>query len=173
MGGDLTSALRDVEGAIQVFERAGKTERAVQSMLIAAQMAWQARRTAETSRWVDRGIQAARDADEPRSLADFLSLAATLANLRAEYAKANEYLHEAERLRGRESEVIPRQEVPSGGTVIVGLSADVESIDPAGTAYDSEVEISANVLRTGRSATRGRRSGLPCETMCSSTTDHP
>jgi ABC-type transport system substrate-binding protein/serine/threonine protein kinase len=148
MGGDLTSALRDVEGAIQVFERAGKTERAVQSMLIAAQMAWQARRTAETSRWVDRGIQAARDADEPRSLADFLSLAATLANLRAEYAKANEYLHEAERLRGRESEVIPRQEVPSGGTVIVGLSADVESIDPAGTAYDSEVEISANVFET-------------------------
>jgi len=147
MAGDMSAALRDVESAIQVFERLNQPQKVVESLLTAATMAWHARRTDETSRWVERGMQAARAAEDDASLAGFLSLAATLANLRSDYAKAAVYLKEGERLRASGAPE-STEAVPTGGTLVVGNTTDIETIDPAGTTYDGEVEISSCVFET-------------------------
>ncbi len=97
--GNADGALREAEAAVRVFERERQPEKAVAAILFAAETAWQARRTDETRRWAERGLEAARIARERREpLTKLLSLAATVANLRGEYPKAAAYLAEIERL---------------------------------------------------------------------------
>ncbi len=148
MRGDVAEGLRETEAAAAVFERTGKSERAVESILQAAEMAWQARRAEDTTVWVERGMTAARALGDTARLAEFLSLAATLANLRADYAKANEYLQEMERLRPGSEARKPVEEIPAGGRLTVPLVSPISTFDPGLVIYDAQAEIAANVFET-------------------------
>jgi len=63
MTASLDGALREAEAAAKVFEKEKRPERAIAAMLTAAEVAWQGRRLDETRRWVDRGIEAAVEAE--------------------------------------------------------------------------------------------------------------
>ena len=99
MAGNIDAALREAEAAIRVFEAEKQTARAAAAVLLLAETTWQARRIDDARHWAERGHpDDAREAATPTHLARLLSLAATLANLRGEYAKAAAYQAEIERL---------------------------------------------------------------------------
>src|SRR5687768_12392609 len=68
ISGGVDTALREAEGAVRTFERAGRPERAVAAILFAAETAWQSRMMDETS--LDRrdGREPARRVPEGRRL---------------------------------------------------------------------------------------------------------
>jgi ABC-type transport system substrate-binding protein len=146
IAGNADGALRDADAAVRIFERERQPEKAVAGILFAAETAWQGRRTEETRRWAERGLEAARSVEKSESLAKLLSLAATVANLRGEYAKAASYLAEIERLTPKEK---PQEEaIPSGGTLVVAMANPIASIEPGAYETTEEHEVVANVFET-------------------------
>ncbi|HKZ80866.1 MAG TPA: BREX system ATP-binding domain-containing protein [Pyrinomonadaceae bacterium] len=146
MTGDIDGALKEAEAAIRIFESENQPALSVKPLLFAAETAWQARRVEETTRWVNKGIEAAQNSGENESLRHLLSLAATLANLRGVYEKANEYLEQAENLAptGKGSEA--QEEIPRGGKLVVALATPVEVVEPVNMELVEEQEILANVF---------------------------
>ena len=109
---------------------------------MAAETAWQGRRVDETRRWVEQGITSARQAGSEQSLTALLSLAATVANLRGEYARAKAYLDEIELLRpARPAGEV--EAIPSGGTLIVALANPVPAKEPSHIGFLEEAEVLA------------------------------
>ncbi len=148
MAGDLAASLKETVAAVKVFEHLGLRGEAVTALLAAARITWQARQTEETRRWVDRGIEMARSVGDNDSLAQFLSLGATLANLRGEYARGNEYLREAERLVDGSREQGSVEEVPRGGRLVVPLAGRIKAQAPVDLQLTEEFEVFANVFET-------------------------
>ena len=147
MAGDIDAALIEAGKAGDVYGREGHAARSAKALLFAAETAWQARRPEETSALVERGMEAARTAGDTESLKQLISLGATLANLRGEYERANQLLHEAEEISVSE-EVEPDVKVPQGGRLIVPLSMPVEARTPWDYKLDEEVEVLTNVFET-------------------------
>lgn len=148
MAGDVDGALKEAAGAVRVFEQEKQPARAVGALLLAAETAWQARRTDDARRWVERGLASARATGETESLRHLLSLAATLANLQGEHAKANDYLGEAARLGAVPGQVETTEEIPAGGRLVVALAEPVTAREPAAIRLIEEEEILANVFET-------------------------
>jgi ABC-type transport system substrate-binding protein len=148
ISGDIEGALREAGAAARIFEQEKQPARAVAALQLAAETAWQARRTEEAVRWVTRGLDAARAARETESLRELLSLGATLANLRGDYEKANEYQAEAAPLLRGSRAADTEQEIPRGGCLIVGLANPIHSIVPPATGIVEESEIAGNVFET-------------------------
>jgi ABC-type transport system substrate-binding protein/serine/threonine protein kinase len=146
ISGNADGALRDAEIAVRLFEREHQPERALGGILFAAETAWQARRTDETRRWAERGLEAARSLEKSEALTKLLSLAATVANLRGEYAKAASYLSEIDRLKPREK--AQDEVIPSGGTLVVAMANPIASIEPGDYETTEEHEVVANVFET-------------------------
>ncbi|HEU5249252.1 MAG TPA: ABC transporter substrate-binding protein, partial [Thermoanaerobaculia bacterium] len=146
IAGNAEGALREAEAAVRIFERERQPEKAVGGILFAAETAWQGRRTEETRRWAERGLEAARSVEKSEALTRLLSLAATVANLRGEYAKAASYLAEIERLTPREK--AKEEVVPSGGTLVVAMANPIASIEPGDYETTEEHEVVANVFET-------------------------
>ncbi|HLE62463.1 MAG TPA: ABC transporter substrate-binding protein, partial [Pyrinomonadaceae bacterium] len=148
MAGDVEGALKESEGAARIFEKENHTQRSVVALLLAAETSWQARKIEETTRLVQKVIEAARTSGDNESLRHVLSLAATVANLRGEYEKANNYLEEAGRLApaGKETEL--QEEIPKGGKLVVALATPLGDIDPVNMELVEEQEILANVFET-------------------------
>jgi ABC-type transport system substrate-binding protein len=146
MAGDVNSAIKEIESAITIFEREMKPEKALDALLLGAQNAWHARRTEEMGRWVEKGLQSARDIQSPEALRQFLSMAATLANMRGEYQRANEYLQEAEKLEPGTSTASAGEEIPEGGRLMVALATPVPARVPAQMEFVEEWEVFANVF---------------------------
>jgi ABC-type transport system substrate-binding protein len=147
MAGDIDGALREAAAAIRVFEEKRETARAVGALLLAAETAWQARRSEETGRFVERGTEAARAAGDTESLRQLLSLAATRATLLGEYDAANRCLAEAARL-GPAAKPQTEEAMPRGGRLVVALANPVKAIEPANIEMAEEQEICANVFET-------------------------
>ena len=146
IAGNADGALREAEAAVRIFERERKPEGAVGAILFAAETAWQGRRTEETRRWAERGLETARTVEKREPLTKLLSLAATVANLRGEYAKATSYLAELDRLTPREK---PQEEaLPSGGTLVVAMGNPIASIEPGDYETTEEHEVVATVFET-------------------------
>jgi len=148
MAGDVDAALKESENAGRILERESHTPRVVAALLFASETAWQARKVEETTRLVPQVMDAARKAGDKDSLRHVLSLAATLANLRGEYEKANEYLEEAVSLAPAPKETETREELPKGGTLVVALATPVGDLDPVKMELVEEQEILANVFET-------------------------
>ncbi|HEV8611131.1 MAG TPA: ABC transporter substrate-binding protein [Thermoanaerobaculia bacterium] len=146
ISGNADGALRDGETAVRIFERERQPEKALGAILFAAETAWQARRTEETRRWAERGLEAARSLEKSEALTRLLSLAATVANLRGEYAKAASYLSEIERLKPRER--TQEEVIPGGGTLVVAMANPIASIEPGDYETTEEHEVVANVFET-------------------------
>ncbi len=146
MAGSPDGALREAETAVRLLEREGQPEKAVAGILFAAETAWQGRRTEETQRWAERGIETARAFEKSAALVKLLSLAATVANLRGEHARAAGYLAEIERLTPKEK---PQQEeIPRGGTLVVAMANPVANLEPGTYDTTEEHEVIANVYET-------------------------
>ena len=148
MAGDMASALKETAAAVRILERERKPGQAVKAILAAAKTAWQVRQTEETRQWVERGLEAARAAGESESLAQLLSLAATLANLRGEYSKATDYLKESERLLEGVKKAVTKDEIPRGGRLVVGLANPIAAMSPVGMQLTEEFEVYSNVYET-------------------------
>jgi ABC-type transport system substrate-binding protein len=148
MAGDVDAALKEAESAARILEREGHESRAVTALLLAAETAWQARKVEETTRLVQQVIDAARAVEDKESLRHVLSLAATLANLRGEYEKANNYLEEAVALAPAPKEIETDEEVPKGGNLVVAMATPLGDIDPVNMELVEEQEILANVFET-------------------------
>ncbi|HTR03412.1 MAG TPA: ABC transporter substrate-binding protein [Thermoanaerobaculia bacterium] len=146
MTGNVDGALREAEAAAKVFDTAKKPARSVAAIVFAAEAAWQARRIDDARRWVERGIEAARDARETEPLTKLLSLGATVANLRGEHAKATAYQAEAEALTPREK--ASADAIPRGGTLVVAMPSPVAATEPAVYDTTEEHEVLANVFET-------------------------
>ncbi|MDX1584154.1 MAG: ABC transporter substrate-binding protein, partial [Thermoanaerobaculia bacterium] len=146
--GNLETALREVESSIRVFEKEKRTDRLVEAILLASEVAWQARRVEETRQWLIQGIDVARTSGHHDVLRQLLSLAATVANLRGEHEKAREYLDEIQTLGGEEREESTEEEIPAGGELTVALANQPRATEPAAVGLDEEVEILALVFET-------------------------
>ena len=146
IAGNSDGALREAESAVRVYERERQPEKAVSGVLFAAETAWQGRRTEETRRWAERGLDVARAAGTTEPLTKLLSLAATVANLRGEYSKAAAYLAEIDRLTPREK--VQEEVIPSGGNLVVALSNPIASIEPGDYETTEEHEVVANIFET-------------------------
>ena len=148
MAGEIDGALKETEWAIKIFEREKETQRAVAALVFATETAWQARRVEETTRWVPRAIEAARAIGDTESLRHLLSSAATLANLRGEYERANEYHEEATRLAPGSKDAEAQEEIPKGGRLVVAIANPVKALQPINLELVEEAEILCNVFET-------------------------
>ncbi|MEP6741939.1 MAG: ABC transporter substrate-binding protein [bacterium] len=148
IAGDVDAALKEAESAGRILERENQKPRAVAALLLAAETAWQARKVEETTRLVQQVIDAAHAVGDNDGLRHALSLAATLANLRGEYEKANDYLEEAVSLAPAAKETELQEEIPSGGRLVVALATPLGDIDPVNMELVEEQEILANVFET-------------------------
>jgi ABC-type transport system substrate-binding protein len=146
MAGSIDAALREAEAAIKVFEAEKQIGRAAGAALLAAEISWQARRIDEARRWVERGVEGARASGDPEHFTKLLSLAATLANMRGEYAKAAAYQAEIERTAPREE--TPAEEIPRGGTLAVAVANPIAATEPGLYETNEEHEVLANVYET-------------------------
>jgi ABC-type transport system substrate-binding protein len=148
MAGEIDAALKETEAAIKIFEREAQPQRALSSLMFATETAWQARRVEETTRWAPRAIEAARTAGDSESLRHLLSLAATIANFRGEYEKANEYVEEVARLAPGLKESEAQEEIPRGGRLVVAIANPVKALEPINMELVEEAEILTNVFET-------------------------
>ena len=146
LAGNVDGALREAETAVRVLEQEKQPRRALQAILFAAETAWQSRRIDEAQQWAERGIEAARAGGESEYLAKLLSLIATLANLRGEYAKAAAYQEEIERLAPREKAA--EIDIPRGGTLVVAVANPIAATEPGTYETNEEHEVLANVFDT-------------------------
>ncbi|MEX1246820.1 MAG: ABC transporter substrate-binding protein [Thermoanaerobaculia bacterium] len=143
MAGNIDAALREAEAAIRVLEAEKQGARAAAAVLLVAETAWQARRIDDARQWAERGIETARSSGDAEHLARLLSLAATLANLRGEYAKAAAYQAEIEKLTPGEKAA--DEELPRGGTLVVAVANPIAATEPGLYETNEEVEALANV----------------------------
>jgi ABC-type transport system substrate-binding protein len=146
MGGNPDAALREAEEAVAVLDREGQAEKALTGIVFAAETSWQGRRTEETRRWAERGIEVARAVGKTEPLRVLLSLAAAVANMKGEYAKAGAYVSEIDQLKPGEKPT--EEEVPRGGTLVVAMAAPVADLEPSTYQTTEESEVVANVFET-------------------------
>ena len=162
MAGNVDGALREAEAAVKAFEEQRKPGPAGGAILFAAETAWQARRIDDARRWVERGLEVVRSAGEPERMGKLLALAATVANLRGEYAKAAAYQAELETLAPREKSA--EEEIPRGGTLVVAMANPVAATEPGAYATTEEHEVLANVFETlVTTDTQGNLAPLLCD----------
>ncbi|HXG58956.1 MAG TPA: ABC transporter substrate-binding protein [Thermoanaerobaculia bacterium] len=143
----LDPALREAEAARKIFERENERSRAVDVAAFAADAAWQGRRVDDARRWIEEGIHLSRETGRNDVLATFLSLGATVSNLRGDYNEAKIYFDEAERLSGRDSrQIVSMENVPAGGTLRCPIANLVAVSEPALLNTDEDAEILALVF---------------------------
>ena len=148
MAGDLDAALKEAETSARLFDKHNQKAKSASTLLFATETAWQARKVVETTRLVHQAIEAARAAQASDNLRHMLTLAATLANLRGEYEQGNHYLEEASSLAPVVKETEPQKEIPSGGTLVVGMATPLGEVDPVSMELIEEQEILSNVFET-------------------------
>lgn len=144
--GHIPEALEEFKVVVEILERQKESAGAVNAMVMAAETAWDGRRVDETKRWLEKGLEAARRIGQTADILRLLSLGATLANLRGEYAKAKEYLEEADRIQPVMKE--HEEETVAGGRLVVPLPVPVQTLHPAMLNLTEELEIIANVFET-------------------------
>lgn len=144
MMGDIDTALREIEDAIQILEAEKRPADAVKMMMQAVEIAWEGRRFDHTRMWVEKGIPAARLIRDHANLAKFLSIAATVANLAGEHEKAGQYQEEHAFLQNPAGEEL----LQPGGSLTIALPAPINAHHPANIRVDEEYELFANVFET-------------------------
>ncbi len=140
------AALKELAMAVQIYETQNQLSSVAVLSLLAAETAWEVRKIEESRKWLDKGLEIARVAAETDTMIRLLSLAATVANLRAEYEEANIYLEEAARLRPAKLEI--SDEIQRKGKLIVAMPAAINATHPVDIQIDEECEILGNVFET-------------------------
>ncbi len=138
------AALQELESAVSVFQKSQNTERLIESIVMAAQTAWDGRKADDTRRWVEQGLSLARSSGKVEALVDLLSVGITVANLRGEFDKAREYMQETERIKPAMKE--KEESVSQGGRLAVGIPTPVTTKHPVDILIMEEAEILGNVF---------------------------
>jgi ABC-type transport system substrate-binding protein len=142
--GDVAAALAELETALARCDQ-GDTAHRLELTALAAATAWEGRRIADTQRWVDEGLAAARAAGDHDELQRLLTLGATVANLAGRQAQATEYLSELESLAPA---VASAADLPLGGIARVGMPMVLRAADPVMATTVEEAEVLATVFET-------------------------
>src|SRR5262249_15315385 len=100
----------------------------------------------DARRWIERGVDAARAGKETEHLPRLLALAASVANLRGEYAKAAAYQAEMEKIAPAEKSA--ETEIASGGTLVVAMANPIAAQEPVNYQTTEEHEVLANIFET-------------------------
>jgi ABC-type transport system substrate-binding protein len=176
MAGDHELALKEIEAAVKARERTGDAARTLAHLALAAEIAWEARRMADTKRWTDRGLRAARAESDPSTLRRLLRLGITAANLRGDATTAQELLEEAERLESDGSSALrvgtphgagesgdqrgPRA-LPGatgrGGALCISLPDPMASFDPMSVWTVDQVDVMTTCFETLTREVHGAR----------------
>ncbi len=146
MSGHGEAALREAEAAAKVFESEKQEERAAEAVVFAAETAWTARRVDDARRLVERGLEIAAATRSAAHLPKLLSLAATVANLRGDYARAAAYSAQLERLGGETKKAA--EAIASGGRLVVAMTNPVTALEPSMRHIVEETEILSTVFET-------------------------
>ena len=144
--GEMDAALQEFESAVRVFERRKEPVLVLNTLILAAETAWEARKMDETRQLVEKGLILARESGQKEDLSKLLSLAATVANMRAEYDKVKTYLQEAELLKPSVKE--KEEAVPRGGTLQVAIPAPLGAFHPVQAGIIEENEVGGNAFET-------------------------
>jgi ABC-type transport system substrate-binding protein len=166
MKGDAETALSGAEKAVDIYERADDEERLAEAILLAAEIAWESRQISWAEQWVDRGIAVSSDLTDKAVPLELLSLGSTLANLRGDYVRSQEYQRLASRLSTEGAE---KQALPDGGRLAIALSNPIRATDPSRGMMIEETEVFATVFETLlETDSRGNLQPLLCESWESS-----
>ncbi len=142
--GNISGSLREAGRAVRAYRDRGQQGPAAAACLVAAETAWQIRRIDETRHWLSQGIELARASGAEQKLRGLLTLAATVANLRGEQAKARAYLEQAEGLAVETG--LGAEPPPAGGTLVAALSNPPTTDDPVACFSVEDAEVLANVF---------------------------
>ena len=148
LGGHFDEALFEAEQAFDFLFEARDLEKAAEAALFLAEATWQGRQGSAARRWVEHGLSLAHCGEEQSTLRGLLTLGATLANLRGEYAEAQRYLREMEELMPTAAEKESQEVVPEGGALVTALPNPVISLDPARLHYDEQNEVATTLYET-------------------------
>jgi ABC-type transport system substrate-binding protein len=145
MKGELEAALRELDAGSRAFASAQAPGRVLDLLVDGAKTAYEARRLADTERWLERALPLLRAADDPRAV-ELLVIAATMANLRGDVERARDHAEEVDLLR-RDA---PRESAPQGGTLRIAYANRTQSRYIAGNAYVAwaEREFTSSVFET-------------------------
>ncbi len=142
--GNISGSLREAGRAVRAYRDRGQQGPAAAACLVAAETAWQIRRIDETRHWLGQGVELARAGGAGHKLRGLLTLAATVANLRGERAKARAHLEEAEGLAAESG--LGAEAPPAGGTLVGALSNPPTTDDPMACSTVEDAEVLANVF---------------------------
>ncbi len=142
IAGNPTAALRSLDTAAEEFTTSRLNERLLVASVMAAQIAWESRHFDDARKWVHRGLMAAGPESVANETLDLLGIGATLANLRADYATAKDYLDRATRIRGQRMR--PTAARTKGGTINVAMLPPVMPRHP----IDLEIEEMSEIYTT-------------------------
>lgn len=160
--GDSEGALKEMDAVIKLFQRVGARERLLQAIDLAAEIAWEGRKMEEALRCVEKGVNLAQALGMDAKLKKLCELGATLTNLRGDYQRAQEYLAEAARLNV-DSDAAEEAQL-RGGTITVGITANISARSPHEIRLAEEAEILPNVFETLLATdARGNLVPLLCE----------
>ncbi len=166
VAGAIESAFKEAARAAQALNSNGDPGGAAAAALVAAEISWQVRKTGDTRRWVEKGIELARSAmgetssgrEVPvtldaaelararQTLRKLLLLCATTANLRGEQLRARACQEEADELR--QAETAGEAEPPPGGTLVTTLLQPLTTLDPSSFETVEDCEVLGNVFET-------------------------
>ncbi len=147
MAGRWDQAIQETEVVIELLGRHQEADGMQEAIVFLVETSWLGRKLETLRTWVERGIEMARVSGQVEVHEKLLSIAATAANLRCEYGKAQEYVSQLESIR-RQQPAQDEEEIQAGGTLMVGFSAAVHAQHPAEIRVDEENEILANVFET-------------------------
>ena len=167
--GRFDPALEHGRDALETLE-ARDAGSAAGALHLLAETAWQARRIETARRYVDRGVELAREAGAEETLRDLLMLGATLANLRGERERAKAHIEEADVVKtqieesvdneinpllaagflGRESGIIenPLKRSWTGGEIRIAFPGRLDTLDPISATFSEGVEIVPHIFET-------------------------
>lgn len=144
--GRADAAVKEAGRAVRAFERAGDLDQASKATLLLAETAWKSRRLGDMKRWLDEGLQLAREGGSKESLSSLLTLAATSANLRGSYSEANQYLQEARSLTDDDPGDIEPAMPEAGAELRIGMLSELSTTDPVTVASGQDMEILSQVF---------------------------
>ncbi len=145
--GQLDLALRHADQSRIREEAVPRPGAAARAALLAAEIAWQARRVEQARRRIDKGLALARDGDDPPTLMRLLELGAMVANLQGQHEVARQLLAEAEVAQASDPDTAG-DGVVEGGRLVTVVPNPLTKLEPGHHGVIDDSEVMANVFET-------------------------
>src|SRR5262249_26923649 len=120
MAGNIDGAVKELEEAIKIFQNENEPLVILSAIVMIADTTWEGRKFEKTRFWVEKGIELARSLGDLENLSRLLLLAATVANLRGDQERAQEFLAEVDRIEPAKD---AEESIIAGGKLTVAVHA--------------------------------------------------